>query len=246
VRDNLILDNPNSNGLWFDVGNKDAAFINNYVEGAQVGFFFEISRGATVAGNVFAHNGKGSWFLNSDNARIYNNTYIDNPAAFDRNERVATGDVFAWHSTTGPDFDKREGHIFINNLLVADEAYGDPLLRAEQPQSLCTKLPRTMLKEVDGNVYVRPSSLNGPLAIIAPTTGCSTNAATITDLQKLGLETKGKQIDGTSRDYLKSPDFGRFETVKPIPASVKLPETVRTLLGWSEAEANTVGAYPAK
>ena len=42
-RDNLVLDNPDSNGIWYDVGNRDAVFVNNWIENAQDGFFFEIS-----------------------------------------------------------------------------------------------------------------------------------------------------------------------------------------------------------
>ena len=53
VRDNLIVEQPHSNGVWYDVGTVDAVFVNNWVEGALNGFFFEISRGAMVAGNVF-------------------------------------------------------------------------------------------------------------------------------------------------------------------------------------------------
>ena len=49
-RDNLILDQPFSNGVWYDVGNRDGVIVNNWIEGAIDGFFFEISRGATVAG----------------------------------------------------------------------------------------------------------------------------------------------------------------------------------------------------
>jgi len=51
-RDNLIIDQPNSNGVWYDVGNRDGVIVDNWIEGAIDGFFFEISRGATVAGNV--------------------------------------------------------------------------------------------------------------------------------------------------------------------------------------------------
>jgi parallel beta-helix repeat protein len=243
IRDNLILEQPNSNGVWYDVGNRDGVFVNNYVEGAQVGFFFEISRGVTVAGNVFAHNGKGLWILNSDKARIYNNTFIDNPAAFEHNERTATGDVFAWHSTTGPDFDKRDGHIFVNNLLVASETYRDPLLRLEQPASLCTKLTKPQTAQLDGNVYMRPSTTTGPLAIIAPAEGCTAYPATLADLHKLGVEAKGKVIDASARAALKSPDFDRFELKKAIPAALPLPDDVRKFVGWSKA-VNTVGAYP--
>jgi hypothetical protein len=52
-RDNLVIDQRNSNGIWYDVGNVDGVFINNWVEDAIIGFFFEISKGAVCAGNVF-------------------------------------------------------------------------------------------------------------------------------------------------------------------------------------------------
>jgi parallel beta-helix repeat protein len=47
-RDNLVIDQPHSNGIWYDVGNVDGVFINNWVEGAVDGFFFEISRGRSA------------------------------------------------------------------------------------------------------------------------------------------------------------------------------------------------------
>ena len=34
-RDNLVIDNPNSNGIWYDVGNVDGVFVNNWVEDAS-------------------------------------------------------------------------------------------------------------------------------------------------------------------------------------------------------------------
>jgi len=43
----------------YDVGNRDGVIINNWIEGANDGFFFEISRGATVAGNVFCAQRQG-------------------------------------------------------------------------------------------------------------------------------------------------------------------------------------------
>ena len=30
-RDNLIIDQPNSNGVWYDVGNRDAVIVNNWI-----------------------------------------------------------------------------------------------------------------------------------------------------------------------------------------------------------------------
>lgn len=153
-----VLENPNSAGVWYDVGNRDGVFMNNYVEGATNGFMFEISRGVTVAGNVFVRCDRGIYILNAADARVYNNTFVDAPASFERNQRSATGDLFGWHPATGPDVDQREGHVFVNNLMVAGEAYRRPLLQFAQPAMLCTKLPRPQAKEVGGNVYVRATA----------------------------------------------------------------------------------------
>ena len=108
-RDNLVIDNPDSNGIWYDVGNRDAVFVNNWIENAQDGFFFEISRGAIVAGNVFVRCNKGVRVLNSADVRVYNNTFVDTAASFERNERSATGDHFGWHPSTGPGVDAARG-----------------------------------------------------------------------------------------------------------------------------------------
>jgi hypothetical protein len=68
--DNLMTDLPFSNGIWYDVGDVDDEFIDNWVEGVglinrelsfmqtwpnESGFFFEISKGAISAGNVFVN-----------------------------------------------------------------------------------------------------------------------------------------------------------------------------------------------
>ncbi len=96
-RDNLVIDNPRSNGIWYDVGNRDGVFVDNWVENALDGFFFEISKGAIVAGNVFVGCDKGVRVLNSSNVRVYHNTFVDTVASFERNERSAVADHFGWH-----------------------------------------------------------------------------------------------------------------------------------------------------
>jgi len=226
-RDNLVIEQPNSNGIWYDVGNRDAVFVNNWIEGAINGFFFEISRGATVAGNVFVRCDRGIYVLNSADARVYNNTFVDTPASFGRDGRSATGDHFGWHPATGPDVDQREGHVFANNLLVASEAYRRPLLRFEQPGALDAKLPRPQAKEVYGNVYVR-ATLPGATAAPEP-------------------DASGRQLDRTPRSIFKGPDLGRYELLEALPGTPGgelLPADVRKLLGWSEEQARSPGAYP--
>jgi hypothetical protein len=55
------------------------------------------------------------------------------------------------------------------------------------------------------------------------------------------------QFDATLRDVFHSPELKNFELVNPIDrpeGAPVLPAEVRELLGWSEAQARTVGAYP--
>ncbi len=226
--------------------------VNNWIEGAIDGFFFEISRGATVAGNVFVRCDKGVRVLNSADVHVYNNTFVDTPASFERNERSATGDHFGWHPATGPDVDQREGHVFVNNLLVASEAYREPLLQFEQPKALCAKLPRPQAKEVDGNVYVRAARrarLPLPLIVWSPaaTDSCATTLGSLDEFRKLvpAFEAGGRQLDRTPRVDLQGPGprpvrtaAGASGTPEPLPADV------RKLLGWTEEQATTPGAYP--
>jgi hypothetical protein len=255
-RDNLVIDNPNSNGVWYDVGNRDGVFVNNWIEGTVDGFFFEISRGVTVAGNVFVRCDKGVRILNSADAHVYNNTFVETRASFERNERSATGDHFGWHPSTGPDVDQREGHVFLNNLLVASDEYRNPLLQFEQPASLCAKLPRPPVKEAGGNVYVRAAVTDGaapPLIQWSPaaTNSCISRLASLDEFRKLApaFEASGRQFDQTPRSVFKGPDAGRYELRQALPGAPGgeiLPADVRKLLGWSEEEARTAGAYPVR
>jgi hypothetical protein len=226
VRDNLLIDNADSSGVWYDVGNRNGVFVNNYVEGAVNGFFFEISRGVTVTGNVFVRCDRGVYILNAADARVYNNTFVDAPASFERNQRSASADLFGWHPSTGPDVDQREGHVFVNNLLAASEGYRRPLLRFEQPAMMCQKLPRPQAKEVVGNVYVRPAQPGvpaPPLVTWAPAAAenCLATASSLEEFRKLapGMEASGQQFDRTPGSIFKGPDLGRYELLKPLPGA---------------------------
>jgi len=256
-RDNLILDQPYSTGVWYDVGNRDAVIVDNYVEGALDGIFVEISRGATIAGNVVVNSNHGLRVLNSADAHVYNNTFFNARVTFERTDRVAKGDTFDWHATTGPALDQREGHIFLHNLMAASDSYHDPLLEIVQsPSSLCGKLVRPEATEVDGNVYIRAASTAAgapPLIVYAPSAGenCTSKLASLDDFRKLepALEKNGVEIDRSPRSVLRGPDLGHFELERALPngpAINFLPPEVRSLLGWSEAEARTPGAYPLR
>src|SRR6478736_2904356 len=153
-RDNLVIENPNSTAVWYDVGNVDGVFVNNWIEGCTDGLFFEISKGVTVAGNVFLNCNKGIRILNSRDAKVYHNTFVNSLASFERNERSAADDHFGWHPATGPDVHERQGHVFVGNLLVGDARAPRPLLRTEQGPKLKGQLTTPQLAQSDYNVYV--------------------------------------------------------------------------------------------
>jgi len=232
--------------------------VNNWIENAQDGFFFEISRGAIVAGNVFVRCNKGVRVLNSADVRVYNNTFVDTAASFERNERSATGDHFGWHPSTGPAVDAREGHVFVNNLLVASEADAQPLLRFEQPKALCATLTRPQAATVDANVYVRASKLTEgsdakPIPLVtwspAATDTCLTSASSLDEFRALApFEAHGQSLDLSPRTVFKNPELGHYELRRPLPGPPHgpAPADVLKILGWSAQDARTAGAYPLR
>jgi hypothetical protein len=186
--------------------------------------------------------------LNSSGVRVYNNTFVDSVASFERNERSAAADHFGWHPQTGPDVDEREGHVFASNLLAASESFGKPLLRFEQAKGLCGKLTRPQAKEVDGNVYARAAG-EGPLAVWSPVAGesCQVEAASLDELKRLapGVESRGRWLGLPAGALFRSPELRRLDLARDLPglAPAELPAEVRKLLGWREG-ARAPGAYP--
>ena len=247
VRDNLIIDQPDSNGVWYDVGNVDGVFVNNHVEGAQAALFFEISKGITVAGNVFVNDQQGVRIRNSSNAKVLHNTFFNAPAVFERNERSAVGDHFGWHPQTGPDVNERVGHVFERNLLVADAGFKDALLRFDQAAVTCGTVTQPMTNRVDGNLYIRAGASTRPLVSWAPvpTASCQTNFASLDEFRQAvpGAEANGMALLGYEGNVFRSPELERFELAR-VPEGVHalaVPANLRQLLG---GPANRLpGAY---
>lgn len=250
-RDNLVIDQPYSNGIWYDVGNVDGRFLDNWVEGAQDGFFFEISKGAICAGNVFVRCDKGIRVLNSSNVQVYHNTLVDTVASFERTERSAVNDHFGWHPATGPAVEQREGHVFIGNLLVADEGFTQPLLRVEQSKALNGKLTRPQLTALDDNVFVRRGdAAPGPLIVWSSADGQdgTVELATPEALHSLHPEfaAHGQYFAGFRGAILQGQALQQYELLRgsPVrPVTDSLPDTVRDLLGWPAQAELLPGAY---
>ncbi len=266
-RDNLIIDLPNSNGVWYDVGEVDGVFVNNLIVGVghvdkttptdQVwpsdnGFFFEISKGAVCAGNVFVNCDHGMMVLNSSNVRVYQNTFVNSMACFGRNGRVPAGDHFGWHSSTGPDVDKREGHIFVNNLLTGDKSFMRPLLFVWQPPSVCKQLTRPLLSQFDYDVFVRGTDKSSyPLIVWSPADNekCQIGFDSLQAMQKMYPEfaTNSLQYINYSMPFFKSLELGSYELLPGAPGSnsgTQLPSEIRKITGQSKKDSRYVGAYP--
>jgi parallel beta-helix repeat protein len=251
-RDNLVVEQRDSNGIWYDVGNVDGVFVNNWVEDALDGFFFEISKGAVAVGNVFVNCDKGIRILNSSNVRLYQNTLINTVASFERTPRSAVGDHFGWHPATGPGVEARQGHAFVGNLLVADEWFRKPLLNVEQTEALCGRLTESQLSRLDGNVYVRRGEVaSRPLIMWSPAAGekCAValeSPAALNALQP-GFEARSRSLVNYFGALFKSPELDHYELVTPFPSTTAVdlvPADVRKLAGWTLDSGRLPGAYP--
>lgn len=264
-RDNLVIDLPNSNGIWYDVGNVDGVFINNWVENVgdasdskystykyMSGFFFEISKGAICAGNVFLNCDNGSFVLNGSDVEFYQNTYINSKAAFGRNERTDADDHFDWHPATGPDIEKRDGHVFMNNLVVRDEKLKAPLLEVWQKPILCDSLYPLQLKVLDHNVYVHQTTKVTDGAFIWSTVTKDTCKHYLGSLDELKVLQPGVSANSL---YFKDNLLPVFENAEQknfrlvtdfsgIEAAGTLPENIRTLLEQDLNTTSYIGAYP--
>jgi len=266
-RDNLVIDHPHSNGIWYDVGNVDSRFLSNRVEnighpaqefsphhpwGAYSGFFVEISKGAVCTGNVFVNCGNGIFILNSSNVEMTQNTFVNSTVSIARTDRNAATDRFGWHPSTGPDVDERDGHIIINNLLTANGNFHRPLLSCWQPSSLCELLNQPQVKQLDYNVYVRTSDTDTPLIYWSPVKNaenCQVPLESPGDLE--GLNSKFCAHSRFYNDYhgplFKCRELGNYHLFNTFPgsdAATQLPDQINKLLGTRKQYTRHIGAYP--
>ena len=267
VRNNLVTNMPNSNGVWYDVGNVDGRFINNWIENvgrpevpvstksvwpSQNGFFFEISKGAIAAGNVFVNCDHGILALNSSNVEMYNNTFVNSMVCIARDTRSAQGDHFGWHPSTGPDVGERYGHVFVNNLLTGDANFNRPLLLVWQPAVLCEKLSETPLKQFDNNVFVKQNDSYKTLAFWSPSKAenCQSEIKTLEELKNLsGASAKSQYLEGKHLPLFKSAHLENYRLLDEFPgktAATETPVNVKKLMGISADSKGFVGAYSLK
>ena len=218
--DNLVTDLPHSNGIWYDVGNVDGLFLNNRVEGV------------------------------GSSSKMYQNTLINSTACISRSERSAVGDRFGWHPATGPDVDKREGHVFVNNLLTGDKDFSKPLLYVWQRRMLCEKLPNPQLKQLDYNVYVQSTDrINVPMILWSPAKNdtCIIGLDSPAGLHKLHPEFSAHSSLFLDYSVFMSTEIGNYRLIPAFPgakAASVLPSEISTLLKRPKKDTPYIGAYP--
>ena len=262
--DNLVIDHPNSHGIWYDVGNVNGVFTNNFVQGvglnndevksyelwpAQNGFFFEISKGAICAGNVFVDCDHGVMSLNSCDVEFYNNTFYNSMACIARDERSAVGDHFGWHPATGPEVEQRDGFVFNNNLMYSSSDYPRSFVLVHQPANMCDQLPETPIKEMDNNVYVNASSeLNPSIMALSPgkNENCQIIFNSLEEINKIYPKfSKGSVfIPNYYGSVFKSPDMGNYRLISEFTEGNKktiLPDEVSKTIKRSVKAG--IGAY---
>lgn len=264
-RDNLIIDHPYSNGIWYDVGEVDGRIVDNWFQNIRYpepkpsdrghvpsynAFFFEISKGAVCAGNVFVDCDFGMFILNASDVKMYNNTCVNSPAYIERNTRSAVGDHFGWHPATGPDVDQRHGHVFVNNLLTADENFSETLLIFKQDKSLCARLDKTQVDRFDYNIYVRKGTSSKPLITWSP----AQNANCQIDFNSLDAFRKYQsEFGANSRQFInyngplfknaQLKDYGLLSEFTAAQNAAPVPSEISELLGRFSKE-QYIGAFP--
>jgi Nitrous oxidase accessory protein len=250
-RDNLVIDNPYASGIWYDVGNVDGVFVNNWIERTNDGFFFEISKGAICAGNVFVNCNKGIRILNSSNVQVYQNTFYNSLASFERSERSAQGDHFGWHPSAGPDVDERHEHVFVNNLLAADEGFKGPLLSFWQSAAVKERLKDPQVKQLDGNVYVRRTPAKPQPLIAWSPADAEKGVLELGSLDELrnvqpAFEAQSREFSGYWGLLFRGAELENFQLAKTFPGAgvgVAVPAKVRELLKVEAGAPVFPGAY---
>jgi len=218
------------------VGNVDGVFVNNWVEHALDGFFFESLEGAVAAGNVFVNCDKGIRALNASNVQAYQNTFVElggvvRAHAAQRRAakslRVAPGDRPGGGRAARPRVRRQPARGQRGLSAAAPECRAEPAAVREAHRPAAAR--------IDANVYVRRGEASAmPMISWSPAEGqmCTVQLAAPADLTKLyaGFETRGRALNGYAGALFVSPELRNYDVAGALPATVTedpVPEAVR-------------------
>jgi parallel beta-helix repeat protein len=260
LRGNLVEDN-NATALWMDVDINAAEVVRNRVrDNAGIGIFFEISKGAIIASNVVTGNSAGIMVANSHDARLWNNTVVNNDKALyikedPRNTSDASG---GYRATVGTEIRNNVLSDPQSDYLVDTGSYQCP----DAVETVDGVTYPVMIQSINYNVYHRSSTTNTLYThgwveeATRTSTGCSEpRYRKLSDFKAAtGREPNGMALDNVSLDALfVSPLAGDWRLESTSPARGKgqaLPQAVADAVkgGLSQAEADAIntgaGAHP--
>ncbi len=255
-RDNLIINNPHTSGIWYDVGNRHMVVVDNWIENTNDGAFFEISEGAICAGNLFVNCSPGVKILNSANVSVYQNTFYNSALEATRTMRSSeAGDHFGWHASSGPAVADRDRHEACNNLFLVDEQESKGMLHIFEQPEVGDIAKQKQFQRLDGNTYVKsPLSAHSPLLVTgSPSYPPSDRELILSEslegVRKLDskYEINGQMWINEMDEVVRSAELKRFELLPSFPGrngAVSLPQAVSKQIDQQYREASFPGAWP--
>ncbi len=158
-----LAENNAATGVWLDIDVNDAVVVHNIARRNQgIGIFFEISDKAIIAFNLSYENGMGVMVSNARNARVWNNTLVNNGSNILVKEsgRISKIEGNIAGTNKGEMF-ATTGNQFFNNILAGVRGQSkNPLFNAGDSIGPTSD----MVVASDFNLYVRPDSSPVPFA----------------------------------------------------------------------------------
>jgi len=237
IRDSAFDDND-STGLWVDVSSQNVTVVRNVARrNARHGLFVEISDQVIVASNLVTDNvNMGLRIAGTTNARIWNNTFVDNLETQIGVYETARTNEDAAEYATGITWDTHNVQIR-NNILSTSVSTRLALLHTGDWNSPKRWLASDMISALDGNVYARTTTTLPPNVVywanLTPNS-YATNYATAaafrnaTTYEDAGIDVAGTEplfSDRTIGDY-------RLATSSPaIQSGAALPNDIASAVG---------------
>lgn len=78
VKNNIVTNNTNANGVWCDEDCRAGVFVNNVASNNTTGIYYEVSSGGIIASNLLVGNSKNGIAVGSASTKVYNNTLVNN------------------------------------------------------------------------------------------------------------------------------------------------------------------------
>ncbi len=193
VRNNFALNNW-SMGIWMDVNVLNARCINNFTLNNVFGIFYEVSKGAEIAGNISVGDASGIAISGASSVKAYNNTLINNvkPIYVKDTDRK---NMNAEEVVQGIDWETRDVEIF-NNIYSNATAKEDPFAMVDIGQYPCDASD-PMIKAMDYNFYYRTLAGKPVNVLNWNPTGCANQKFTTLAAFKAAVpfEQNSKAID---------------------------------------------------